>query len=338
MVHQCGKGHGEGGLVTAADCKTCSDYVPQLDLKSYFERVVVINLKRRDDRLLSFRKELADKGWPFKEPGVFEAIEGDKVGVPDGYQSGGGAWGCLRSHISILERAMMDGVKSLLVLEDDACFRSSFTTDVTKFLERVPDNWDQLMLGGQHMHGTAKQIKEGVVKCYNCQRTHAYAIRPAMMRELYRMWCKCEHHCDWAMGPFQKDWNVYAPEPFVVGQARSRSDISGAVNPTKFWMPAKGDEKVLVLKCDKYRVAELRDSGIHTGYQRNPVSDIDVGLIKVFAHKSERRRLTLLRNWLDDLMGEVVSAEGLTLGVWHPEATVEMVKAVWPGGEVMEIS
>ena len=84
--------------------------------ESLFEQVWVINLKRRPERLQRFWSEMKKAKWPFRCARVFEAIDGDKVGVPKFWQTGGGSYGCLRSHLSILERAIMDDVESILIL------------------------------------------------------------------------------------------------------------------------------------------------------------------------------------------------------------------------------
>lgn len=44
------------------------------NLQQTFDRVVVINLARRADRLARFNRLLCD--WPFKTPQRFEAIDG----------------------------------------------------------------------------------------------------------------------------------------------------------------------------------------------------------------------------------------------------------------------
>jgi hypothetical protein len=150
-----------------------------------------------------------------------------------------------------------------------------------------------------------------------------------MLRDLYAIWCShtTQTHCDHIMGPLQGRYKVYAPEPFVFGQAHSVSDISGTVNPAKFWQPPDGKEPVLVLHCPAAVVAELRDYGVHTGYDRDPVTDLDRGLVEVFRSGDDGR----LKKWIDDLQWECVSEEDTVLGLWHPEATDKQVRRCWSG-------
>jgi GR25 family glycosyltransferase involved in LPS biosynthesis len=297
--------------------------------RDYFDRIVLINLKRRPDRLVNIQEELKNKGWCFGEIELFQGVDGNKVPTPYGWEQGGGAWGCMQSHRQILENAISDDVQKLLVLEDDIRLKSTFISDVNEFLSEVPDNWEQLMLGGQHIDNPIA-VKPGIVKCKNCHRTHAYAIRGQFMKDLYARWCSpmSKVHCDWIMGPMQIHYNVYAPDPFIFGQSMSQSDISGRTNPTKFWTSPTGKEPIFILECSSEIVKALRkDHKVHTGYNRDAISDIDIGLLSIMKSK----KTSDIGRWINELMWEVVSEEGMVLGVWHPEINKDLIKKFWQG-------
>jgi hypothetical protein len=203
------------------------------DLANAFERVVVINLARRPDRLAQFFARLRGN-WPFASPRRFEAIEEATVPMPPTWDKGPGAWGCLQSHRAVLDSAIADKVSSLLVLEDDAFPVADLASKAELFLSRVPDDWNCLMLGAQHIRPPIS-VSPGVVRCVASIRCHAYALRGDLMPMLSVFWqCNKTDHCDLILSSLMRNYKAYAPDPLLIGQDRGLSDITARNEPLRF--------------------------------------------------------------------------------------------------------
>jgi hypothetical protein len=287
-----------------------------------FDRVVVVNLYRRPDRKQEMQERLEAAGLAFSAVEWFPAVDGKRLPSPMGWRSGSGAWGCMQSHRQVLERAIMDEVGSLLVLEDDADFGPDFLQQVQMFLYTVPPDWEQLMLGGQHIK-PAIPLKEGVVRCVDTQRTHAYAIRGQYMKDLYQLWCSRAGHCDHIMGPFQTKRQVYAPSPFIVAQGAGKSDITGRLDAKRNWS-SHSMPPVVVLQFEegvnqRAKVEEFKKDGFHIGYWLDEATGMDRGVLKLMEEPAHMRT-RFLKDWWNAVRRE---AEAIDMGVvclWHPHA------------------
>ena len=318
--------------------------LPTIDLKTYFHRVVIIHIPSRTDRMERIQKQIASPNWPFADPVIVRAIDtkSGAVPLPRGWGAGSGAAGCLRSHQRVLEDAMLDGVENLLVLEDDFVLGHDFPARLAAFLASVPNDWEQLMLGGQHMR-QPEPVVPGVVRCIDCQRTHAYAVRGQYMRDLYSMWTSRESwdHCDHTMGPFQTNRRVYAPEHFIVGQGGDHSDIcQGAHLPIQTWNAPTGHEPIIIAKVPRQVMEELKGHGWYLGRFFEP-DGTALGFNAIMAAPDREQKL---RDWIHgnrgtnqfSLMWETVSLQHTTqpnamLTLWHPELTIDMVRPLWTG-------
>lgn len=306
--------------------------------RQLFDRVILINLDRRKDRLQQVMKNLSECNWPFREPERFRAVDASKLDIPPYWFAGGGAFGCMRSHQRALEDAIMDGVDSLLVLEDDVVFRPDFGTEVVKFMQNVPTDWDQLMIGGQLFHDSLReQVAPGVLRVNNCQRTHCYAVRGKYMKALHAKWCASYGHCDHVMGPFQRRYSVYAPDPFLAGQSEGKSDINGAHNPAKFWVAPIKNAPIFWVRCPKSMVRDLWQAGLHSGRNKTD-KGIDAGLAKIvdaedgFFAKQEK-----LNNWVSmiEWEGRSMTPEAFTC-IWHPDLDGDMFEEIF-GDRLVQI-
>lgn len=214
-----------------------------MNLCNYFEKVVCINLDRRADRWRRFQENVARSGWPFGEIERFNAIDGQSVPPPKWWRAGTGAWGCHQSHVRILEQAIQDGVESLLILEDDAVLAQRFPEVIESFLEKVADDWDAIMIGGQHLR-PPDIVDKGVLRVRNGNRTHAHALRGNYIKDAYRHLCDYpEHarhprqHVDHRLGQLHESgkYNIYAPDPWLIGQANGHSDVADKGFSLRFW-------------------------------------------------------------------------------------------------------
>jgi hypothetical protein len=204
-------------------------------LAESFDRVVVINLGRRPERLRRFHENLAD--WPFKLPQRFEAFDGSAIPTPPAWERGPGAWGCMLSHRAVLKSAMDDSVSSLLVLEDDALPVPDFADLAGEFLARVPADWDCPMLGAEHLQ-PPKPVGPGLVRCSIAIRCHAYAIRRRMMPTLLTFWNNATNdHCDLVLASLMGHFATYAPDPLLIAQDSGYSDISQRAERLRFVHP-----------------------------------------------------------------------------------------------------
>lgn len=317
-------------------------------MKRIFDEVVIINLRRRPDRLERLKRELTRIAWPFRYPKIFRAIDGKVFCPPAGWTDGPGAWGCLASHRQVLANAIKDGKQSILVMEDDVVFCDSFRERIKEFLAIVPEDWEQLMIGGQHQyyyHGLPDLIKPGVYRCKDCERTHCYAVRGEYMRKLVDRWAgggkfSGNAHCDWIMGrdpDMQLSHKVYAPEYFLAGQERGQSDIFNDPQPRRFWNPPSPNLSVVNLHATGRVAVALRAYGFYTG-RLNSGENWDRELTTIFertrGNRAERRRL--LEEWIKIIQWELAGDDHFICTVWHPEALPRLVgmASLWPVYEI----
>jgi len=224
-----------------------------MDLSVAFDRVVVINLARRPERMERFWENLRD--WPFKKPERFEAVDGTVTLPPQGWGKGAGAWGCLLSHRAVLDGAIKDRLNSLLVLEDDAFPVPGFARSAAQFLRRVPGDWDCLMFGADHLLPPTP-VDANVVRCTAANRSHAYAVRGPFMKVLGEFWSKTTNdHCDVVLSSLMRHFKAYAPDPLLIGQDAGHSDISGRGERLRF---LGADQKETIAQFDpRYGIERL---------------------------------------------------------------------------------
>jgi GR25 family glycosyltransferase involved in LPS biosynthesis len=222
-------------------------------LTEWFDRVYVINCAHRPDRKARVMSHLLGSGM-VENPdklAVFNAIVGDWTTNPACWTSGQGAWGCLRSHQRLVEDVMHDRddryqpkLGNVLVLEDDVVFLDKALEDLNRFMEAVPEDWDQIYLGGQHMQQHEDTDNPAVIVGRSVNRTHAYALAAKAWQPFYRHishapdYHGSNKHIDHQLelAHRRRDWKVYCPRVWICDQEEGSSNISGKTSPRQTWI------------------------------------------------------------------------------------------------------
>ncbi|MFT3924452.1 MAG: glycosyltransferase family 25 protein [Myxococcales bacterium] len=114
-------------------------------LLEYFDRAFVINLPERTDRRRSVEAELVRAG--LVDPSKVEFFRARTASELAGFPSLG-AHGCFLSHLAILRQAQREGLRSVLIIEDDLAISPLFVEREAQIVERLcQDDWALAYLG-----------------------------------------------------------------------------------------------------------------------------------------------------------------------------------------------
>lgn len=148
-------------------------------LNTVVDKVFVLNLKRRPDRLALFRKQAENIGLTNYE--VFEALDAKALGLSHKDSLiHPGMVGCYDSHVKIMQKCIDEGIESYLVFEDDALFIDGFNFYLDIAWPHIPTDWEFLYLGYTEHHGFnthLKQINEFVVIPQSVWGTQGFMVR-----------------------------------------------------------------------------------------------------------------------------------------------------------------
>ena len=217
-------------------------------LTDLFDRVYVINCPHRTDRLQSLEDNIKATGIAdCSKMHVFAGVRGELSPPPKYWGASVGAWGCFQSHRRLVEDVLNednDSIDSILILEDDACFPETALKRVNEFMQNVPDDWDQLYLGGQHRVKPIETETEGILRGISINRAHAYALNCKVYKKFYshinyspNYYGKKNHHFDHQLeiAHRKQDWNVYCPSVWLAGQCAGKSDICSDHLESRIW-------------------------------------------------------------------------------------------------------
>lgn len=124
-----------------------------IDLRKYFDRVVVLTLveeKERQEFIKDEFSQLGLTGWEFHYE-CMHPFQEDIIGALNYTKHGQftkpNEYGCARSHYSIIKQALLQECKNILIFEDDACLLQNMSVFLD-FLDNMPKEYDLLQFGG----------------------------------------------------------------------------------------------------------------------------------------------------------------------------------------------
>lgn len=165
----------------------------------------VLNLNRSPERYAAFQ---ADWKAPFPCE-RFEAIDGQKLRLPQNWQHGPGGYGLNATYILLFSLVMRAGdSEPFAVFEDDALLVDRWWEDVP---HSAPPNWYSINLGpdgGDARYRNPVAVADKLARLHHAWRTHAVVYNPERLPDLIallgmfpftvdQIWCKLmvEHDC-----------------------------------------------------------------------------------------------------------------------------------------------
>ena len=181
-------------------------------INDYFDKVVVINLDKRVDRLEKITKQLDDLGITFER---FSAIDGT------------GKNPMLANRDSHLQVWRENLGKKILVLEDDAYFVDDFQERFDQVIQTLPENWDVFYLGALLDKRTGKVIKvnNDWYRQIVSTGTQAYSVHPDIMQYCIDRLEIYDGYIDVGLRILAEDMNAYITQPNLVTQYPGYSDL-----------------------------------------------------------------------------------------------------------------
>jgi len=185
-----------------------------MKVNDFFDKVIVINLDRRTDRIDKLAPQLEKLDIQYER---FSAVDGKQLGI-DPIVAG------LQSHLQVMKQ--IAGQK-VLILEDDAQFVEDFNEKFEKVMQTLPEDWDIFYLGAL----VPKDV--GLVRMVNrhwgiqvlTTGSQAYCINPSRLEYFINKLEDYNSYIDIGLKDFAKDLKAYITQPNLVVQFPSYSDL-----------------------------------------------------------------------------------------------------------------
>lgn len=191
-------------------------------LNQSFPHKVCINLERRADRWQRMHAEFARH--EIASVHRFAALDGGALVLPATWRHTPGAYGCLLSHVRVVEEARQLGHESVLIFEDDAVFDPEFKIKFASFSDELPPDWDMLYFGALHKDEPVR-VTEHVYRITKANSTYAYALKRSVFDALVELNARAEQVLDVNAYQLQERFNCYCFLPNLAWVQSEYSDV-----------------------------------------------------------------------------------------------------------------
>ena len=188
-----------------------------MKVNEYFDRVVVINLDRRSDRMDKLGAQLNELGITYER---FSAIDAQILGIEPMVAG-------TMSHVMVMKKY---AGQRILILEDDALFCEDFNEKFAEVMQELPNDWDIFYLGALLPKDTGEVRDIGNkywFKQIMSTASHAYCIKPAIMNDIAYRLDSYKWYIDIGLRLENERYNCLIAQPNLVTQFPSYSDLRG---------------------------------------------------------------------------------------------------------------
>ena len=192
------------------------------DINEVFPHKVCINLDRRPERWNDMRAKFERSG--IRDVQRFAAVDGQRAIVPANWKDSPGAYGCLRSHLEIVQEARKLGWPSVLIFEDDAAIDPGLQKNFRSYFPQVPANWDMLHFGANHMSAPL-EVSRNVVRITSANSTFAYALNRSVFDAFIELNSKAMTAVDLNNRTLQTEHACYCFTPHLAWVEDVSSDV-----------------------------------------------------------------------------------------------------------------
>jgi len=196
-------------------------------MNEFFDKIYLMNLDRRPDRLNEVSKELNKHGIKYTRVAALDGkrLRTEQIRKPISSFDGAAVVAVGITLSEIFKEALSKGYGKILILEDDVeLYNLHYFKEAVK---SVPASFDLLYLGAQHKQ-EPEQFAKHLVKVRESYLCHAVGFGREAME--YLQWALLEESNEMVYSKIQSYRNnSFCISPNIAFQKRDLSDISGMI-------------------------------------------------------------------------------------------------------------